>query len=541
MMPFYMIKEQTIKKTRLNIMKDTNRNRGENKKKGQNRLIILIILISLSLAGCHFPTPTPVSTDLNPQQQTEVSGILNPPNLATVLPSETPPVTLPTAENPQEETLLDGHLRYQTQQGDTLAAIALRFDVPVDSIQSAVPLSEEGLLASGIQLQIPDILEEHLPFNTPYLPDSEVIYGPSVGDFNVLAFVEAAGGFLSTYQEEVKEKTLTGAEIVNKVAIETSTNPRLLLAFLEYQSGWVFGFPIDAARDPYPIGFGATLDTGLYKELMISARVLAQGFYGWRDGSRVNLSFYGGRTARLAPELNAGSAAIMALFGSFYLPEAWENHMFGDDSFLSFYREIFGDELVRAAAVEPYLSHTIQQPELMLPFAIGEAWSFTGGPHITWQTGTPRGAVDFAPITGEPACAVSAWWTTAAASGLVVRSDWNVVALDLDGDGDEGTGWVLIYMHIAEKEKPAVGTWLEKDKKLGHPSCEGGNSTGTHVHFARKYNGEWFGVGDPLPMVLSGWRVFAGDRRYEGFMQKGELIVSAVPYGSSDAKIIRDE
>jgi murein DD-endopeptidase MepM/ murein hydrolase activator NlpD len=522
-------------------MNDDNTIRGESQKQQQKRIIPLFILITVLLGGCHFPQGTPVSPNLSPQQQTEVSGILNPPELATVIPSETSPSLPPALESTQEETLLDGHLRYSTQQGDTLAAIALRFDVPVDSIRAAVPLTEEGLLPVGIQLQIPDILEEHLPFNTAYLPDSEIIYGQSVGGFNVLAFVEAAGGFLSTYEEEVKEKTLTGAEIVNKVAIETSTNPRLLLAFLEYQSGWVFGFPPDAANDPYPIGFGATLDTGLYKELMISARVLDQGFYGWRDGSRLNLSFYGGRTARLAPELNAGSAAIMALFGSLYLPEAWDHHMYGDDSFLSFYREIFGDELARAAAVEPYLSHTIQQPELMLPFPIGEAWSFTGGPHITWQTGTPRGAVDFAPITGEPACAVSAWWTTAAASGLVVRSDWNVVALDLDGDGDEGTGWVLIYMHIAEKDKPAVGTWLEKDARLGHPSCEGGSATGTHVHFARKYNGEWFGVGDPLPMVLSGWRVFAGDRRYEGFMQKGELIVTAVPYGSSDAKIIRDE
>jgi hypothetical protein len=42
-------------------------------------------------------------------------------------------------------------------------------------------------------------------------------------------------------------------------------------------------------------------------------------------------------------------------------------------------------------------------------------------------------------------------------------------------------------------------------------------------------------------MVLSGWQVFAGERRYEGYMQKGEQIVTAVPYGSSDAKIIRDE
>ncbi|HEY9122189.1 MAG TPA: hypothetical protein VIM80_04255, partial [Brevefilum sp.] len=108
-----MIKEQTIKGTRLKIMKDTNRKRGENQRKRQNRLIILVVLISLMLSGCHFPTATPAPMNLNPQQQTEVSGILNPPGMATALPSETPPVTLPTAESPQEENtqdeiLLDG-------------------------------------------------------------------------------------------------------------------------------------------------------------------------------------------------------------------------------------------------------------------------------------------------------------------------------------------------------------------------------------------------------------------------------------------------
>ncbi|MDY6845582.1 MAG: LysM peptidoglycan-binding domain-containing protein, partial [Chloroflexota bacterium] len=244
------IKEQSTKETRHTIMNDHNLNRGESQKPHQKRMFCLLILISALLGGCHFPTATPVSPDLNPQQQTEVSGILNPPEMVTAVPTETPPSLPPTAESTQEEALMDGHLRYRTQQGDTLPAIALRFDVPVDSIQSAVPLTEEGLLPVGSQLQIPDILEEHLPYSTPILPDSEVIDGPSVGDFDTLAYVEGAGGFLSTYEEEVKGKTLTGADIVNWVAIETSTNPRLLLAFLEYQSGWVFSCVRWKAKHP---------------------------------------------------------------------------------------------------------------------------------------------------------------------------------------------------------------------------------------------------------------------------------------------------
>ncbi len=517
--------------------------------------VILLMVLTFTLTGCHFPQPTPSDLSNPSQRQTEMAGILHPTLLPTnqEIPTieqgeptiESTPIN--TAQAPISETPLPqvtppaGFIAYTTQQGDTLATLAKRFDVPAHTFRSNIPLPDEGLLPVQITIHIPDLLEETLPFNAPILPDSEVIYGPSVGDFDAAAYAASGGGFLATYSETVKGEVMSGPDILQRVALETSTNPRLLLAFLEYQSGWVFGHPPNAAVDPYPIGFGAVADTGLYKELMISAKILAQGFYGWRDGSRLNLGFYGGGSARLSPNLNAGSTALMHLFAAMYPQEAWESRLFGDLSFPNFYQELFGDAWGRAHAFEPYLLEAISQPDLALPFTVGEAWSLTGGPHITWQTGTPRGALDFAPITGEASCAVSSRWVTAAAPGLVARSDRSVVALDLDGDRDEGTGWVLIYMHIAEKDRVDTGTWLEKDDQIGHPSCEGGTSSGTHVHFARKFNGEWLGVGEPLPLVLSGWRAVAGAGRYDGYLQKGDEIVTNRPDGSAGSTIIREE
>ena len=505
------------------------------------RTIFRLILLSLLLSGCHFPRPTETPVTRSDQKKTEIAGILNPAGLQTPEPTQTSTPNLPIPDPIiTSEPVPAGKVGYFTQQGDTLSALARRFEVPVDAIQSDIPLPTEGLLPIGVLLVITDNLKATLPYESPIFPDSEVIYGPSVGDFDAADFAMEADGFLSTYQERVKDEVMSGPEIVQWVAAATSTNPRLLLAFLEYQSGWVFGYPAGAENDRFPIGFGAS-DNGLYNELMISARFLAQGFYGWRDGSRVDAAFYGGGTGRLSPNLNAGSAALMQLFAAIYSESAWEMRLFGAESFLLFYQEMFGDPWVRAAAVEPYLTPNTQQPPLALPFAVGERWSLTGGPHITWQTGTPRGALDFAPVTGEPACAVSASWVTAAAPGLVIRSTRSVVALDLDGDGDEGTGWVLIYQHIAEKERVAANTFLGQDERVGHPSCEGGQASGTHVHFARKFNGEWIGVEEPLPMILSGWRAYTGTGRYEGTLQKGDQIVTNRPDGSSGSTIIRDE
>jgi len=503
--------------------------------------IILSIIIIFALTGCHLPGYTPSILPKSNQRKTEIAGILNP----ALLPSPTPTIT-PTPNLPIPEVtdvpleILDDGSNYITQQGDILPAIASRFNVSVDDIESDSDLNPEGLLPIGLHLRIPDVLEDLLPYHTPILPDSEVIYGPTIGDFDAAAYAYEAGGFLASYSEQVRGEVIQGPDIVQYVAIASSTNPRLLLAFLEFRSGWVLGHPPNADKNRFPIGYGAA-DSGLYNELMITAKLLAQGFYGWRDGSRTQLTFYGGGSARLSPGLNAGSTALMHLFATLYSQKLWETHLFGSSSFLLFYQEMFGDPWSRSAFGEPYLLHTTQQPNLALPFPIGEYWSLTGGPHVTWQTGTPWGALDFAPITGEPQCAVSARWGTAAAPGLVVRSERSVVAIDLDGDGDEGTGWVLIYQHMAEKDRVAAGIWLNQDDPVGHPSCEGGQTTGTHLHFARKYNGEWAGVGQPFPLVLSGWQVFAGLSRYVGTLEKGDQIVTSRPDGSSGSTIVRDE
>src|SRR5207249_11219696 len=65
--------------------------------------------------------------------------------------------------------------------------------------------------------------------------------------------------------------------------------------------------------------------------------------------------------------------------------------------------------------------------------------------------------------------------------GLVVRSGNGVVVVDADGDGSERTGWNILYLHVAGKDRVAKGVWVEQDDRIGHPSCEGGVATGTHL------------------------------------------------------------
>ncbi len=101
----------------------------------------------------------------------------------------------------------------------------------------------------------------------------------------------------------------------------------------------------------------------------------------------------------------------------------------------------------------------------------------------------------------------------AAAPGLITRAEHGIVVIDMDGDGYEQTGWGLLYLHVSTNgnTRPApVGSWVDKGDFIGYPSCEGGRATGTHIHIARKFNGEWIPADGPLPFDLGGWIAHAG-------------------------------
>jgi len=109
----------------------------------------------------------------------------------------------------------------------------------------------------------------------------------------------------------------------------------------------------------------------------------------------------------------------------------------------------------------------------------------------------------------------------------VVRSQTGVVMLDLDGDGDEHTGWDILFLHVATVGRASVGMELKQGDVLGYPSCEGGEATGTHVHIARKYNGEWVPAGGIIPFNLEGWIAPDGGSAYEGTLTRGTQTVIA--------------
>ncbi len=268
---------------------------------------------------------------------------------------------------------------------------------------------------------------------------------------------------------------------------------------------------------------------------------LSMGYYGWRSGILTELTFSDGNTLRIEPTLNAGTVAVMTLFSRQHSLNEWLRIMDQNSGFASFYQDMFGDAWARADAVGTFFPPNLTQPNMILPFEPRVTWSFTGGPHSAWGLDGPLAAIDFAPRSNKSGCVPTETWILAMVSGLIVRSGNGVVMVDVDGDGSEQTGWDIMYLHVATKDRVALGEWVEQGDRIGHASCEGGNSTGTHTHIARKYNGEWMLAKGPIPFVLDGWTVVAGDKPYIGKLVKGNNVITADVYGQAWSLITRDD
>jgi len=437
--------------------------------------------------------------------------------------TEDKPASTPLPERPMYAPgeLVD----YTAQSGDTLPALAVRFNTTVAEIREANPIIPDSAttMPPGLPMQIPIYYQPFWGSAYLILPDSYFINGPAQVGFDTQAFVSQQPGWLNGYVEYAAQANRSGAEIVDYIALRYSLSPRLLLALLEYQSGALSQPEPPPQRTTYPLGHVARERKGLYRQLNWAANQLNNYYYLWRSGRQTTYELKNGQVVRGDPWLNAATFSLQNFFNATYGGEEFSRAI-APDGFAQTYQELFGDPW---ADENPHIPGSLTQPLLRLPFEPGEIWAYTGGPHTAWGSGEPFAALDFAPPAVASGCQDTNKWATAVADGVVARSETGVVVLDLDGDGDERTGWNVFYLHVSTEGRAPLGAALSAGDPLGHPSCEGGRTTGTHVHIARKYNGEWILADGPLAFDLEGWVAHNGDQPYLGTLTRLSRTITA--------------
>ncbi len=453
-----------------------------------------------------------------------------------------PSTALPlSASAPEPSATSNGpSVLYYAQSGDTLVGLAARFDVQPPEIHSDASIPEQGLIAPGTLLIIPNRITGPTTPENQLIPDSELVFSATATDFDIAGYITGAGGKLATYKEYLGSTGWTsGPDEIRRLAYENSINPRLLLAVLDYESRWVQGQSVDDVHNDYPMGYLNPFYKGMFSQMVWAVNQLSIGYYGWRTGTVTEVKFPDGTHLRLNPRLNAATAAIQYLFAQLHGQSQWAQMINPSNGFIAQYTQMFGDPWGRGDVVDPVFPPGLSQPPLSLPFDPNTEWSLTGGPHGAWEHDGSLAAIDFAPSTDHGGCDPTPTWVTAAAPGLIVRSERGVVIEDLDGDGYEQTGWDLVYLHIATNGRIAAGTYVQRNDRIGHASCEGGQATGTHLHFVRKYNGEWVAADGPMPMVLDGWTVHQGTAPYDGTLTRDDKVIYADPVGQLKSVIIR--
>ena len=493
----------------------------ENKKiqSSLNRNLSTLVLVCLAIQAC-----IPKVNEPQPKTLTPIPGnpVLIPEFTAEAL---TP---LPTRPNFKPGELVE----YTAQSGDTLPALAARFNTSLEEIMDSNPdiPPDATTMPPGMPMMIPIYYRALWSSSFKIFPDTAFVNGPEVVGFNTPAFVASHPGWLNIYYDFPSElgatrsrAKLSGAEIIDYLATTYSVNPRLLLAILEFQAGALS--QSQAPSYKRILGFSRLYYDTPYLQLVLAANTLNNGYYSWRSGQLTEFELPDGSLIRPDPWQNAGSVAMQYYFSKIYSGITY-SFATGPSGIYRTYSDLFGDPWTGNPNLFP---GSLQQPELSLPFQGDHIWTLTGGPHTGFGSGEPFAALDFAPPSDRSGCFIphESDFATALADGLVVRSDVTGLALDLDKDGNERTGWVIYYLHLAAVGRAPVGATLSRGEPIGYPSCESGHSTGTHVHISRKYNGEWILADGPIGFDLNGWVAHRGAQPYLGTLTKGGLTVTA--------------
>lgn len=522
-----------------------------------------LVLLLLTITGCEIPGsqnggPIPIIT-LAPQAELSAEGAagqitIDPADVRAVPDFITPTLLVPTptatADRPtpipypdnsptpdpphytEEEYSRKAHI---IRPGETLSILEERYGVPLDTLLEINRLEPDTILSAGQTIFFPSLLDGVSP-SFKIIPDSELIYGPTVGEFRTADFMQRyyPESKLVAYTEVVEGRPLNGIAIVDLVAIRYSLNPRLLLAVIEFRSGWVTRSISNPEIETYPLGHVQNGYEGLYTQLSWAANRINLGYYGRLEGGIKSFAFEDGTIIAFDPSLNHGTVGIQNWLASHAgaTRPIWELEI-SPNGFFAAYDRLFGNPF-GLTDDRPILPAGLEQPYLELPWERGVPWYYTSGPHGGWAAGSAWAALDFAPDKDQVGCYLSPSWVTAPAAGLVIYSDMGGVLFDLDRDGDPGTGWVISIWHIDFRERIEAGTRVRAGDRIGHASCEGGFSNGTHIHIARRYNGQWISADGPIPFNLEGWVSQGTGNEYDGYLLRGEQRLEACVCAEED-------
>ncbi len=350
------------------------------------------------------------------------------------------------------------------------------------------------------------------PADYNLLSDGQFVYGPNVGSFTIADFTARSAPQLSPYAD-----ALYGRAEFNSI------NPRLYFTLMEMATGLVSNRSAASQQFENPFGLA---EPGFLPQLDALSKSMFNAYYlhlynftaltaGQRNLPALTLA--DGSTFDVPGAVNAGSYAVLAGLASFKdtagMAAALDSanplgfaqtyrRLFPDDDPLSQANQILYPGQLAAQAAPANL--------LQFPYPRGQAWTFNGV-HSNDGVSSDMSAIDFS--NGWPAWGTdtSNMWVVASAGGTPIKiSSCNFHI-------DHSNGWVTAYYHLDNIQNYSGS--IQQNDRIGviannqtQALCNGGSSTGPHVHFVLRYNGALVAINGT---ALSGWVIHAGTYNYD--------------------------
>ncbi len=139
------------------------------------------------------------------------------------------------------------------QPGDSLSGIAAQAGVSLETLLALNNLVDPNIIEVGQVILLPAPPDE---FTSAFklMPDSRLVRAPGSSSFDVFVFVASQPGYIRVATDIVKEATYTGAQIVQRVALEYSVDPALAAGLARIQVAVVDERQSQAIRRKLPNG-----------------------------------------------------------------------------------------------------------------------------------------------------------------------------------------------------------------------------------------------------------------------------------------------
>jgi LasA protease len=351
-------------------------------------------------------------------------------------------------------------------------------------------------------------------YSSRWLDDADFLYGPRLLDFNLNAFLEQNAPHLVPY-----------STLINHWCGLYSISPKVLLTVMEMRSSAVSN-PAGLAN-PFA---GLAGDGDFDAQLRYTLASLFEDYYAYRRAVPQRVPGDG---------MNAATYALLTFFrGAATVPAFAAPAIDAPATFATTFGRLFPSTLLRAGADAPDTSIAAIPPStlLQLPWKNGVSWYF-GGVHTTTgnNDGSPMSSLDHSKGGQGWGADTSTDYVVAAHPGTVtVYSSCNVTVTS-------PSGWSTNYYHLSTLQVSS-GQQVSANQTIGvyannqaQALCDGGSSTGPHVHFSLLNNGEY----SPLDGVsISGYVVHSGRFSYDTDPAYMWLTKNGVTYYAHSAPIV---